>query len=87
MLSHFDDLVVLPQSVFELYAYIKKMETLEAAKKLLFSPKLVQIDELDTVLRNFEELSFKDCNAYQILRIMRTVHNSYVRAFNEICGE
>ena len=45
MVSHFDDLVVLPQSVFELYTFIKKMETLEAAKKLLFSPKLVQIDE------------------------------------------
>jgi hypothetical protein len=33
------------------------------------------------VLRDFDELGFKDCNAYKILLIMKKVHIAWTRDF------
>jgi len=79
MHTDFETIVVRNTEIQDLQVFIEKIQTLEKAKKLLFGGSLIQFDDLMNVLRDFDELGFKDCNAYKILLIMKKVHIAWTR--------
>ena len=61
---------MLQGDLLDINLFIRKVKTLNTAKKLIFQKELIQKQKLDDVLRDFCELDFKENNSYKILLIM-----------------
>ena len=64
---------------------IQKIETLNRAKQLLFSQQLITYDELQVIVRDFDELGFRGCNSYKILHQFLKNHDAWQREVLEKC--
>jgi hypothetical protein len=76
---------MLTDGHLELELYIRKVETLNRARALLFSNQLIKFKDLLEVLRDFDELGYKDNHSYTVLLIMQKMHLAAQREVMSIC--
>jgi hypothetical protein len=69
-----DGITVLSGDLLEIILYLRKTEILRTTKGLLFGNTLIKIEELEALLKDFEDLNFTDCNAYRVLISFAKAH-------------
>lgn len=80
-----NDQRILIDGYLEIELFIRKVETLNRAKALLFSKQLIRFSELEDVLRDFDELGFRDNHSYKVLLIMQKMHQGAQREVISMC--
>ena len=76
---------MLTDGHLEIELFMRKVETLNKAKDLLFKKQLIKFQDLQEVLKDFDELGFKDCHSYKLLLIMQKLHIAEQREVVSMC--